>query len=144
MNIVNNNLSLNQEGFEFGDDFDKISFLLCEIRDIVSEKKKYISTKEIIFCGFLHTSTFYFKDGKLEQISLYPVLRKYLSTKEFKKHDANAAFIFSKRVVKSLEEKYSKLEESRHKKIFLDGNTRITLSYGRDFDGFDLEITKLK
>lgn len=142
MDIAKSNLLLNQDGFEFGDNFDKVLSLLRETSDIVNDEKKYISTKEIIFSGFLYTSMFYFKNGKLEQISLHPVLRKYLTEKEFERHDASAAFVFSETVIKSLEEKYLKSKENKYEKIFSDGNIKIILSYGRDFDGFDLNITK--
>ena len=141
MNIIKREFNLDQQGFDFGDDFDKVISFTGENNKIVDEEKKYIKTKEIIFNSYIFSSFLFFSDKKLKKIKLCPLFRYYLTEEEFRNHDSNAALRFSKDVIRKLTEHYSITRQNEYEILFNDGNIIIRLVYSRDFDGFDIEVT---
>ena len=143
MNIIKREFNLDQQGFDFGDSFDQVFSFTQNVIDFISEEKKYISTREIVFDGYIFTSTLFFRNGRLYSVMLYPVLRRYLSKEEFLKHDINACIRFSEKVIDSLKEKYSLERQNDYEYIFIDHyDKKIRLFYARDHDGFDIEVTR--
>lgn len=143
MNIVKSNLLLNQEGFEFGDEFNHVLKHISIIAKIVKDNKKYISTEELLFCNYCYTSTFVFRDKKLKSIKLHPALRKYMNEEEFENRDENAVAKLSNEIISLLKELFKLVSQTESEYYFVFENKKIALFFSKEFDSFTVEITNV-
>ncbi|MBQ6148546.1 MAG: hypothetical protein IJI83_03255 [Oscillospiraceae bacterium] len=149
MNIIENELCVKENGFNFGDDRDLVLLNIIEVIDCFSSDKNTVITKEVLFSGYWFISQFYFKDGGLQLIRLSPVFRKYYTPEEFRKRSSTACLKLAGDIIKELENTCEPVNcadentlsgETAREYTFLSGEINIELFFNESFDEFIIEL----